>query len=329
MATRRSSDNAVNERRLIAIGGPTASGKSALALELAERFGGAVINADSMQVYRELKVLTARPGPDAEARAPHLLYGFLSAAERCSAGLWHAAARRAIAEVRAQGRVPILVGGTGLYLRAALDGLADVPAVPDAVKARVKALRAEGGTAAIHARLAALDPAMAERLRPSDTQRLVRALEVIEATGVSLAEFQRRLSSTRLGGELVVQLVVDPPRDALRAACDRRFVAMIADGAIDEVKALLALELDPSLPAMKAVGVRELGAHLSGALSREEAIGRAQAATRQYVKRQQTWFRHQMPAAYRITSLYSAKQFGEIAGLVAEVLGIDRPQAAD
>jgi tRNA dimethylallyltransferase len=311
------------EDALIAIGGPTASGKSALALALAERFGGAVINADSMQVYRELGVLTARPDDGALARAPHALYGFLSASERCSAGRWRAAALEAIAAARQAGLLPVLVGGTGLYLRALLDGLSEVPDIPPAVKARVQALKEAGGLAAIRARLAERDPAMMARLRPSDTQRQIRALEVIEATGRSLASFQDTGAATR-PADTVIRVVLEPPRGALRAACDRRFAAMLDRGALAEVEALLALGLDPSLPAMKAVGVRELGAYLAGRMTLAHAIRDAQAATRQYAKRQQTWFRHQMPGAERVPALYVHDFFEDMERLVARALGIDR-----
>lgn len=307
---------------LIAIGGPTASGKSALALALAERFGGVVINADSMQVYRELAVLTARPDAEAQARAAHALYGFLPAAERCSAGRWRAAALDAIEAARKAGLVPILVGGTGLYLRALLDGLAEIPDIPLAVRTRVRALQGEGGLAAVRATLAARDPAMAVRLRPSDTQRLIRALEVVEATGRSLATYQTGAAAPVAG--TVIRLVLEPPREALRAACDARFLAMLERGALTEVEALLALGLDPALPAMKALGVRELGRYLAGRLPLDQAIRDAQAATRQYAKRQQTWFRHQMPGAVRIPALYVPDMFGDIARHVASARGIDR-----
>lgn len=328
MAMSGQADNAAGDDRLVVIGGPTACGKSALALALAERFGGTVINADSMQAYRELKILSARPSDEAMARVPHRLYGFLSAAERCSAGRWREAALGAIAEARAGNRLPIVVGGTGLYLRALLDGLSEVPAVPAAIKAAVKALRDEGGSAAVFARLAERDPEMAARLRPSDTQRLIRALEVIEATGRSLAAFQGAGGSGPYRGR-VACLVLEPPRAALRAACDARFLVMIEQGAVKEVEALLALGLDPALPAMKALGVRELGAYLAGRATLEHAVRDAQAATRQYAKRQQTWFRHQLPGARRIAGLYGPDMIGDIVRIVAAGLGIDHPESGD
>ena len=327
MAARRgrASQVAMNQAHrdlvLIVIGGPTASGKSALALALAERFGGTVINADSLQVYAELKVLTARPDEAALARAPHALYGYLSGAERCSAGRWRSAALEAISAAQAAGRLAILVGGTGLYIRALLDGLSEIPDIPPNVKAAVQALREEGGLAAIRARLMARDPATAARLGPSDTQRHIRALEVIEATGRSLSSFHGTAEAKPMAA---LRLVLEPPREALRAACDARFRAMIGQGALAEVEALLARGLDPALPAMKAVGVRELGDYLAGRTSLDQAIRDAQAATRQYAKRQQTWFRHQMLGAECIPVLYSVELFGDIERRVALALGLDR-----
>jgi len=276
----------------VLVAGPTASGKSALALDLAERFGGVVINADAMQVYREMRVLTARPDDDAEARAPHRLYGFLPVTEGFSAARWR---ERAVEEIRAaqsEGRLPIVVGGTGLYLRALTDGLSPVPEIPDDVRTRIRARVAEIGPEAFHAEFAARDPAMAARLRPSDSQRLARAAEVLEATGTSLAEWQGRASADE--GFRFRTLVLLPPREALHEACDARFRAMVESGALDEARAMRALGLDPSLPATRAVGLRELIRHLGGEIGLEEAIGLAQAATRQYAKRQITWFRNQL-----------------------------------
>lgn len=313
---------------LIVIGGPTASGKSALALDLACELGAAVINADSMQVYRELRVLTARPDEVTLGRAPHRLYGYLPAVERCSAGRWRADALAAIAETRAAGRLPIVVGGTGLYLRALLEGLAEVPPIPAGIKAMVRALHESEGREGVRARLAARDPVMAERLRPSDSQRMIRALEVIEATGRSLAEFQKP-GRAGLGGGPIVRVVLEPPREALRAACDARFSAMLEVGALDEVRALLALGLDPSLPAMKAVGVIELGQLLAGKLSADLAVARAQAATRRYAKRQQTWFRHQIAPDVKLVNLYDRRDFEDILQRTVNALQIDRAGRPD
>ena len=307
---------------LIVVGGPTASGKSALALDLARHFGGEIINADSMQVYRELCILTARPNEAALAAAPHRLYGVLPASERCSAGSWSELARRAIAEAYAVGRVPIVVGGTGLYLRALLDGLSDVPPIPPEVQGAVRALLEAEGLTGVRARLAALDPEMAARLRPSDRRRQIRALEVVEATGRSLATYQKPERRGYRGGP-VVRVVLEPPRGPLRQACDARFGAMVEAGAIDEVRALSALGLDPSLPAMKAVGVFELSQFLAGHLSLDEAVERARAATRRYAKRQQTWFRHQIQPDVRLINLYGPSDFGEIVQRIVNALQID------
>ncbi len=280
---------------VVVIGGPTASGKSTLALRLAETFDGTVINGDAIQVYRELSVLTARPTAAETRRAPHRLYGVLSAHQRCSAARWRTMALAAIAAAHGKGRLPIVVGGTGLYLRALMEGLSPVPPVPPEVREKARARHAELGSAAFHAELASLDPVMARRLNPGDSQRVIRAWEVITATGRSLALFQKIRPAKAAFG--FVPLVILPPRETLIAACDARAVRMLEEGALEEVKALLAMNLDPSLPAMKAVGVRELGGHLAGKASRPAALAALQQATRQYAKRQITWFRHQMPGA--------------------------------
>lgn len=273
----------------ILIAGPTASGKSEAALILAERLNGIVINADSMQVYRELAVLTARPSQADLKRAPHRLYGIVSASEAYSAGRWLKDAVRAIAEAEGAGKVPILVGGTGLYFKALLEGLAPVPDIPAEIRKawreRAEAIGAKG----LHRELAVRDPAMAAKLRPSDPQRLVRALEVINATGISLAEWQGGRAAPVLPPEAALKLVVAPERDALYAKIDARFDRMIEQGALDEVRALLALGLDPGLPAMRAHGVRELAAYLAGAIGLEEAIAKAKIESRRYAKRQMTW----------------------------------------
>jgi len=301
-----SDSSAVSDRRaasqtgqgapVVVITGPSASGKSGLALALAGAFGGEVVNADSMQVYRELAILTARPGPDALAQAPHRLYGVLPGGTPCSAGQWRELAVAAIETARSAGRLPILVGGSGLYLKALKQGLAPLPAVPAAVRAAARALLDDVGPVALHAALAARDPVMAARLRPSDSQRLVRAWEVLEATGRSLAEWQGE-GAEPLAPYRFLEIVLLPPRDALYAACNVRFEAMMAAGALAEVEALLALGLDPGLPVMKAVGVPELAALLRGEIGEAEAVARAQQATRRYVKRQMTWQRTQGPLA--------------------------------
>ncbi len=289
---------------MVVITGPTAGGKSGLALALAEAFDGVVINADSMQVYRELRILTARPGADALARAPHRLYGVLPGREPCSAGRWREMALDEIAAARSEGRLPLVVGGTGLYLRALAEGLAPVPSVPEAVREAARARHADLGGAAFHAELAARDPVMAARLEPGDSQRLIRAWEVLEATGRSLADWQARSGDGPDGAPdgtpaaaptRILRLVCLPPRPALYAACDARLRAMVENGALEEVRRLRALGLDPRLPVMKALGVRELGRHLDGASSLDDAIAQAQQATRNYAKRQMTWLRTQTP----------------------------------
>jgi tRNA dimethylallyltransferase len=273
------------------VAGPTASGKSALALELAERCGGTVINADSMQVYRELRILTARPTPQDEARAPHRLYGVRPAAEAASVAWWRAAALEAMAEARTAGRLPILCGGTGMYLAALTQGLSDMPPVPAAARAEARRLLAEEGPAALHARLAAVDPETATRLRPTDSQRIARGYEVWLGTGRGLVAWQAG-SSTGPARWRFAAILIDPPRDALRAAIAARWDAMLAAGALEEVRALMAVGLDPALPAMRAHGVPELAAALGGRLTVAEASRRAILATGQYTKRQATWFRH-------------------------------------
>jgi tRNA dimethylallyltransferase len=275
------------------IGGPTASGKSSLALRLAERIGGTVVNADSMQVYRELRVLTARPGSADLARAPHRLYGVLSAAERCSAARWRSLALEAIREARELGRVPVVVGGTGLYIRALTDGLVELPAIPEEVRAAAREAREVLGPAGFHADLAARDPEAAARLDPADRTRTLRAWEVVVATGRPLSHWQACAPGGPPPGLRFLPVLVDPPREVLYARCDRRFAAMLAEGALEEVRALDLLGLDPDLPAMKALGIPELRAYLRGDIDFSSAVETAKRQTRRYAKRQVTWFRHQ------------------------------------
>ena len=279
---------------VVIIAGPTASGKSALALELAAALGGTIINADSQQIYSGLNILSARPDAAAMRRVPHRLYGFLDAAERGSVGRWRALALTEIAAAQAKGSLPFLVSGTGLYLRALQHGLAAVPPIPAAIRAAAAALYDELGGPVFRDRLTALDPAAASRLPSGDRQRLLRAWEVVRATDRPLGEWQRAAAGPMPCRFATVLMM--PPREVLYAACDARFSAMIAAGAIDEATALTARGLAPDLPAMKAVGVPELLRHLRGETSLAEAVAAGQRATRRYAKRQMTWFRHQIVA---------------------------------
>ncbi len=272
------------------LAGPTCSGKSALALGLARAIGGVVINADSMQVYRELRIVTARPSEAEEAMAPHALYGVRPAAEAGSVAWWRDAALAAMEDARAKGLLPILCGGTGMYFASLTDGIADIPAIPEEARAEARWLLAEHGPKGLHDALAKVDQATAARLRPSDSQRVARAWEVWRGTGRGLAAWRRAALPAR--AERYAAILIDPPRADLRAAIAGRFDAMLAQGALDEVRALLALGLDPALPAMRAHGVPELSAHLRREMTLAQAAERAELVTGQYTKRQATWFRH-------------------------------------
>jgi tRNA dimethylallyltransferase len=278
----------------ILIAGPTASGKSGLALVVAERVGGVVINADSMQVYRELAILTARPAGADLARAPHALYGFVSGAEAFSAGRYAVDAANAIAQARAQGRMPVIVGGTGLYLKALLEGLSPVPAADPEVRAYWRGQAAARPAPELHALLAQRDPEMAARLMPTDPQRIVRALEVLESTGRSLAAWQRQPGTPVLAERETVRLLVLPDRNTVGSRIDARFDAMLAQGAVEEVRRLLDCGFSGELPIMRALGVAPLAAHVRGELQLEAAAAAAKTETRQYAKRQATWLRRNM-----------------------------------
>ncbi|MGB8839563.1 MAG: tRNA (adenosine(37)-N6)-dimethylallyltransferase MiaA [Aliidongia sp.] len=303
--------------RTIVIAGPTASGKSALALRLAEAVGGTIINADSMQVYSDLAIVTARPDAADLARAPHRLYGVLDAAELCTAARWAELARQEIDAAAAAGRLPILCGGTGLYLRSLLYGIAPVPEIPDEVRQTARQRHAELGGAAFRDELARLDPAGAARIAVGDSQRLIRAYEVAAATGRPLAEWQQAQPPAPTGLDPLIFTLL-PPREALYAAIDARFARMIAAGAVDEVRTLVARGLDPALPVMKAVGVPELAGYLSGDLTLDGSISQAQQASRRYAKRQFTWFRHQMPAAQTLTEKYSESFIHKICQIICK-----------
>jgi tRNA dimethylallyltransferase len=277
----------------VLIAGPTASGKSAQALALAEEIGGVVINADSMQVYREAPILTAQPGDADRACVPHLLYGHVSVTEVYSVGSWRTDAINALAQARAMQRIPVFVGGTGLYFMALTDGLADVPPTPPEIRDAARALLDDIGVEALHARLTDRDPLTASRLRASDPQRVLRAFEVFEATGRPLAEWQSAPAEPVLKDKKIAAFVLDPPRPQLRAHIAARFETMVERGGLEEARQLAGL--DPGLPAAKLLGLRPLQALAAGTLTKGEALDTAITATRQFAKRQMTWFRHRMP----------------------------------
>jgi tRNA dimethylallyltransferase len=283
-----------NTEKAVLIAGPTASGKSALALALAAEVGGAIINADAMQVYRDLRIITARPTPEEEASVPHRLYGHVDAAENYSVGRWLADVAPALDEARAAGRVPILVGGTGLYFRALTRGLSNVPPIPEEVRGRIRAQLEAEGPAALHGDLVRRDPSSAA-LKPNDRTRIARALEVLEATGRPLSQWHHEGLPPLIDAASAVKIFIAPERPELRRRIDARFDAMLANGALDEVRALAARKLDPLLPAMKAHGVPWLIRHLAGDITLAEAAEGAKNDTRRYTKRQFTWARHQLP----------------------------------
>jgi tRNA dimethylallyltransferase len=315
---------------LTVIAGPTASGKSALALRLAEAAGGVIINADSMQLYRDLQIVTARPGAADEARAPHRLFGVLNADQPASVGRWLQLAKSAIGQASAAQRPAIVVGGTGLYLHALLHGLAPVPDIPEPIRRAARMRLAEHGLPALRAELAELDPVMAARLRPTDRQRLLRAYEVVVATGRSLAAWQEmprvriELPERRFG------LALMPPRPALYQRIERRLRDMVERGALEEIRALHRRALPPDLPLMKAVAVPELLAYVSGRVDLETALERAIIQTRRYAKRQITWLRQQLPelrpvAAFGESLEVPASWAGPVDQNVFGALGCDRP----
>jgi len=281
-------------KQAVLIAGPTASGKSALALDLAERIGGTIVNADSMQVYEGLRVITARPTPDEEARAPHVLYGHADPSEAYSTGQWLRDAEAAIAGIQAEGRVPIVVGGTGLYFKVLTEGLAAVPAVPVEIRENVRERLQRDGVAALYADLTERDPVTAARLMPLDRSRIARALEVVMATGRSISDWHGESTEPLLPLSRTVRLFVTLDRPHLVARIEARFAAMMKAGALDEVSALAARHLDPLLPAMKAHGVPWLIRYLAGEITLDEAMAGSIMDTRRYAKRQHTWFRGQM-----------------------------------
>ena len=286
-------DNA-QDKVAVLIAGPTASGKSALALAVAERIGGIIVNTDSMQVYRDLAIITARPRAAETARAPHLLYGHVDAAENYSVGRFLRDAATALEAARVQRRVPIFTGGSGLYFKALIAGLAAIHPVPPDVRTAVRSRLEALGPAALHAELSRRDPVAAARLRPTDRTRVTRALEVVEATGRSIVEWQHDGMLPLLDVARVAKIFLAPDREALYRRIDARFDVMLSAGALDEVQALAARRLDPRLPAMKAHGVPWLVRHLAGDMPLAAAAAEAKKDTRHYAKRQFTWFRHQL-----------------------------------
>jgi tRNA dimethylallyltransferase len=298
---------------LVVIAGPTASGKSALALALAEQIGGVIVNADSAQIYRDLRVLSAAPTDEELQAADHRLYGVQDGALPCSAAEWAAMSKREIGAIHGSQQTPILVGGTGLYLRTLLDGIAPVPAIDPAVRARVR----ESSIEENRAKLQALDPESAARLKPADAARINRALEVILSTGRTLSEWQKQREGGIAGDVELRPLILLPPRKWLFARCDERFARMVDEGAVSEVEALLARNLNPNLPVMRAIGVSELSAYLRGETSLDEAIAAGQQATRRYAKRQYTWFAHQPPPEWpRLREALDIDRLGEALALL-------------
>jgi len=301
----------------ILIAGPTASGKSSLALALARRLGGAVINADSQQVYRDWRILTARPTPGDEARAPHFLYGHLALEAEYSAGAWLRDLAETLEECRARDLRPIITGGTGLYFKALTEGLAPIPPIPPETRASAEAELQSLGLAGLHARLAERDPETAAALDPANPVRVLRAWEVLQATGTGLAEWRRATAPPLLALDQTVALALTPPRPWLIARCDARFDAMLEQGALDEVARVMALGLDPGLAGMKALGAPELMAHLAGEISLDEAATRAKTSTRRYAKRQLTWVRNQM-FRWQVLNSHNAAENLRLATEMAE-----------
>lgn len=297
---------------VLVIAGPTASGKSGLALRVAEEMNGVVINADSMQVYDDLRVLTARPSAEDEARVPHKLYGYLDGAQVSTAADWAADAAGEIKTAHAAGLLPIVVGGTGLYLKALMEGLSELPEIPEDVRAAARRMRLEQGIDALYASLQEKDPDGAAKLKPKDRQRVLRAWEVIEATGTPLHVWQERAAPTPPVEAVFHKVVFRPEREALYAGCNTRFGKMLELGALEEVEALMARNLDPGLPVMKALGVPDLLTFLRGKVSREEAVTKAQQRTRNYAKRQTTWFKNQFNASEIINTQFSERLFDKI-----------------
>ncbi|ANL47520.1 tRNA delta(2)-isopentenylpyrophosphate transferase [Rhizobium phaseoli] len=291
-------ENLLSVENAILITGPTASGKSALAVELAKRYGGAVVNADSMQVYDTLRVLTARPSEEEMQGVPHHLYGHVPAGAAYSTGAWLRDVSALLPALKAAGQLPVFVGGTGLYFKALTGGLSDMPEIPEELREELRMRLVAEGPEGLHAELEAIDPAISAGLNRQDGQRIVRALEVIKATGRSITDFQRRSGPAVIDADKARKIVVLPDRAVLHARINGRFEKMLQQGAEDEVRALLALGLPVEAPVMKAIGVSQITAMLKGEMTREEVLEKGAAATRQYAKRQMTWFRNQMDESW-------------------------------
>lgn len=304
------------EPRIWLIGGPTASGKTAIALRLAREIGGEVVNADSIQLYADLTHLSARPNPEETSEAPHHLFGVADGAQAWSAGRWLRAALSLIGDIRARGRSPVLVGGTGLYFRSLTEGLADIPLAPPEIRTEAGAMFQTLGEAAFRAHLGEIDPAAAARIAPGDRQRLVRAWEVYLSAGRPLSDLQAATLAP-LAPDAWRGVVIDLPRAALYARCDARLAAMFDTGAPEEVSALIARGLDPALPVMRALGLREIAAWQAGEMSRPDALAAAQQETRRYAKRQSTWFRNQTPDWSRVTAMAPDEQWRQFLALDA------------
>ncbi|AJC80114.1 tRNA delta(2)-isopentenylpyrophosphate transferase [Rhizobium etli bv. phaseoli str. IE4803] len=296
-------ENLLSVENAILITGPTASGKSALAVELAKRHGGAVVNADSMQVYDTLRVLTARPSEEEMQGVPHHLYGHVPAGVAYSTGAWLRDVSALLPALTAAGQLPVFVGGTGLYFKALTGGLSDMPAIPEALREELRTRLLEEGPDKLYAELDAIDPAMSANLNSQDGQRIVRALEVIKATGRSIADFHGRSGPVLIDAEKARKIVVLPDRAVLHQRINGRFEKMLQQGAEYEVRSLLALGLPAEAPVMKAIGVSQIAAMLKGEMRREEVLEKGAAATRQYAKRQMTWFRNQMDESWERLAL--------------------------
>ena len=300
------------QKPILIVAGPTASGKSSLALAAADKYNGVIINCDAMQVYRELRLITARPSSEDEAKVSHKLYGVIPAAEACSAGIWRELAVAEIETCWRADRLPIVTGGTGLYIRALMEGLTDIPEIPREIREEVTERRNRIGPEAFRQELAKFDPVSAERLNPTDSQRMIRAYEVYLGTERSLTDWHQDAPATPPLEANYQSIVFEPPRDELYAKCEARIDWMIDNGVLDEVRVLMELNLEPSLPAMKALGVPELITHLHDKMTLEDAVSAAKQATKRYAKRQMTWFRGQIVQKYRVNEQYSERLLPEI-----------------